>query len=179
MNFRLKKCIAFAIFCTSLIGCGSSNRQKAEEYFAEGVKYKTGHEGYEQDTKKALEYFQKAADLGQPDAQYEMGAAYESGLNCGQDNAKAFCYYLQSAKQKNLAQIIGGHHWDYRAQLATGMCYMNGKGVKKNFVEGIAWLIIADQRQGLIPGFLDKQKKKLAAEQIVAAEKRAKELCAR
>ncbi len=174
---RLILCI---FFCSYLIGCGNPNKRLAEEYFEKGVFHKLGHDNYSQDKKKAYGFFQKAADLGQPDAQYEIGRAHETNISgFPQDESEAFKWYLKSAKQIHYRPLIGAPlDWDYRAQVAVGLRYMDGRGVSKDIVEGVAWLIIADKR-GWASGSLAKQNKSLTAEQIAEAEKRAGELSSR
>jgi len=172
---RLILCI---YFCSYLIGCGNSNNPLAEEYFEKGVFHKLGHDNYPLDKKKAYEFFQKAADLGQPDAQYEIGIAHVANINgFPQDESESFKWLLKSAKQINSRPLMG-LSWDYQAQAEVGDCYLNGRGVSKDIVEGVAWLIIADKR-GWGPGILAKQNKSLTAAQIAEAEKRAVELSSR
>jgi hypothetical protein len=49
--------------------------------------------------KEAADYFQRAADAGAPDAQYELAKLYEQGLGVPPDPAKALALYQQSAAQ--------------------------------------------------------------------------------
>ncbi len=61
-----------------------------------------GHECYEEgDYDKALEYFTKAAELGDAAAQYYLGRMYMEGKGVEKDNEKAV-YHLEKA-------AIGGH----------------------------------------------------------------------
>ena len=166
----MTSCIVFTIS-----GCGNANRGVSEKFFEEGMYYKLGEKGYPQDHKKATELFQKAADLGHPVAQYEIGVAYDTDGMSGyaEDHSEAFKWYLKAAKQEYSAPPQ--HPFSYMPPAAVGICYLNRKGVSQDIVEGCAWIIVADKK-GWAPGFLEKQKKKMTAEQIAAAEKRASEL---
>ena len=50
--------------------------------------YYTG-QGVRLDNDRALEWYRKAAEQGNPDAQYRLGRLYDKGLSVRQDYAKA------------------------------------------------------------------------------------------
>ncbi len=61
--------------------------------------YAEGH-GVEQDFAKSVELYTKAANLGNADAQFELGKAYEDGLGgLPRDNAKALELMLKAEEQ--------------------------------------------------------------------------------
>ena len=90
-------------------------------YYSEGIVF-------EQDYKKALEYFDKALDIDKNNAsaQFNVGQAYYYGEGVQKDYHKAFAWYTMAANQDyNLAKI----------QLAE--MYFSGKGVNKNVNKAI------------------------------------------
>jgi len=83
---------------------------------------------FEQDHKKALEYFSRAIDIDADNASalFNIGQAYYYGEGVKQDYTKAFVWLTKSANQDySLAQI----------QLAE--MYFSGKGVNKNVAKAI------------------------------------------
>ena len=56
-------------------------------------------EGVPQDYKKAIEWYQKAAEQGHADAQYNLGWIYEKGRGVSADNYKALEWYEKAAVQ--------------------------------------------------------------------------------
>ncbi|OEY95275.1 hypothetical protein BJD20_16210 [Acinetobacter proteolyticus] len=91
-----------------------------------GIMYNNG--GYaDKDLNKAFLYYKKAADLGNPDAKFNLGQMYFYGEGVKQDYKKSFYWYDESAKQ----------NYDFaKIQLATS--YYKGYGVKKNIEKAIS-----------------------------------------
>ena len=58
-------------------------------------------QGVEVDYVKANEWFQKAAEQGNADAQCNLGVMYAEGQGVEVDNAKANEWYQKSAEQGN------------------------------------------------------------------------------
>lgn len=77
--------------------------------------------GIEKDETAAVSWYQRAADLGDPEGQSKLGAAYAAGLGVGQDSARAAEWYRRAADQDYAA-----------AQYLLGDAYLNGYGVEKN-----------------------------------------------
>jgi TPR repeat protein len=75
---------------------------------------------------KALEYYQKAADQGHANAQYNLGGMYGKGQGVGQDFREAIKWWRKAAD-------LGFAD----AQYNLGVMYGKGQGVEK---EGIKWL---------------------------------------
>ena len=87
--------------------------------FVEGIRaYMRG------DYKKAAEYFKKAADEGEVEAQVQMGHMYEYGYGVKQDDVKAFSYYK-----------IAAEHNSSNANYMLGAMYEDGRGTKQSFDE--------------------------------------------
>ena len=76
------------------------------------------------DYKKAAEYFKKAADEGEVEAQVQMGHMYEYGYGVKQDDVKAFAYYK-----------IAAEHNSSNANYMLGAMYEDGRGTKQSFDE--------------------------------------------
>lgn len=66
--------------------------------------YESG-QGVKQNYKKAVDYYQKAADQGNPLAQFNLGYFKEGGLGGEQDYNKATEYYQKAAVQESQAQL--------------------------------------------------------------------------
>jgi len=58
--------------------------------------------GVKKDAKKAAEWYKKAAEQGEPNAQYTLGVCYEQGDGVGKkDHAKAVFWLTKAAAQGN------------------------------------------------------------------------------
>ncbi|MBM25191.1 MAG: hypothetical protein CL760_05810 [Chloroflexi bacterium] len=64
-----------------------------------GYNYYKGNNGYEVNTSKALDYFEKSANSGNADSQYISGIMYLQGRGVRVDHAKGLKYLQQSAEQ--------------------------------------------------------------------------------
>ena len=85
--------------------------------------------GVEVDHSAALKWFEKAADLGDADAQNIVGNCYVNGEYVKADHKKAFKYYQMSALQ---GQPYG--------MLNLAYCYANGYGIAANIEESRKWM---------------------------------------
>lgn len=81
-----------------------------------GMRYLIG-KGAKQDYAKAIDYFEKAAETGNPYAENELGYLYASGKGVQQDYAEAIKWY-EKASNHGLAS----------AQYNLGLMYQNGIG---------------------------------------------------
>ncbi|BCZ20033.1 hypothetical protein NHP190012_16750 (plasmid) [Helicobacter sp. NHP19-012] len=70
---------------------------------------------------KALEYFQKAADMGNADGYNNLGSMYANGTGVPQDYKKAMQYYQKAGDMGNAS-----------AYASLGFMYRDGKSVAKN-----------------------------------------------
>ncbi len=75
-----------------------------------------------------LSHWQKLAENGSANAQFNMGAIYDNGDGVPEDDAEAAKWYQQAAEQ--------GH---VNAQFNLGVMYANGEGVAKNAAEAANW----------------------------------------
>ncbi|EFC38028.1 predicted protein [Naegleria gruberi] len=112
-----------------------SDVKNSEALFRLGYLYKEL-----KDNQKAWDYYQKAAELGNNEAQYEVACIYHHTLNIIQtpNYSLAFEWYCKSANQGNS-----------NAQYSLGMIYMYGldKVVPKNIKLAHSWLLKAAQQQ--------------------------------
>jgi hypothetical protein len=69
------------------------------------------------------------AELGDKQAQYEIGRMYEGGNGVAEDDAKAASWYQKSAAAG-----------DHRAQLLLALMYARGRGVPQDDKQGLYWL---------------------------------------
>ncbi|MCD8217262.1 MAG: sel1 repeat family protein [Clostridiales bacterium] len=84
------------------------------------------------DIKKALEYYQKAAEYEEtaPKTHYTVGNIYRCGTGVDKDYERAVKHYRLSAEAGNSA-----------AQLALAVCYQTGDGVEMDVNESFAYLM--------------------------------------
>ena len=104
-----------------------------------GVIYDEGL-GVPKNAAKAMEWYRKAAELGNAEAQFNLGGVYRDGKGVPKDAAKA-AEWFQKAAAQGLAE----------AQYWLGRMYHFGKGVPKDSVKAAQWYQKA-AAQGL-PGF--------------------------
>ncbi|KAI8993306.1 hypothetical protein BDB01DRAFT_775845 [Pilobolus umbonatus] len=142
-----------------------------------GRMYRLGY-GVHQDHKKAMEYFRKGAQTGNPQCNFMLGVYYSSGLGSEEkkpDQEKAFKHF-QKAAMKGMAEAqynvglryLKGHgieanHFNaaefFRmaalqgfqlAQVNLAAMYSEGRGVKKDMEESRQWLEKAAVKGGTI-----------------------------
>ncbi len=77
---------------------------------------------------KALKLMSKAAERGEPEAQWAVGEYYLRGFGVERNYSEAIKWLRKSVEQ--------GHPG---AMETLGMCYEEGLGVEKNLSEAIAW----------------------------------------
>jgi DNA-binding cell septation regulator SpoVG len=92
--------------------------------------------GVQVDSKKAVEYLQKAADQGDAVAQNVLATIYDMGRGVARDPQNAAYWYRVSAEQ-------GYHH----AQYNLGVCYRDGFGVKQHTEKAIYWFVKAAKQR--------------------------------
>ena len=88
--------------------------------------------GVKKNMKRALAWYQVAAENDHVIAQNNLGVFYEQGIEVRKNYQKAALWYQKAAE-------VG---YSY-AQYNLGVLYLEGKGVKKNKDEAIYWLQIA------------------------------------
>lgn len=100
------------------------NVVEAEQYFNKGTEYFNKGNYY-----VALQYFDKAASLGDKDALYQLGNLHLEGKGTPQNLEKAYQNYIQSAEL--------GHE---KAQYNIGLFYLQGQFVSQDILEGTKWM---------------------------------------
>ena len=105
-----------------------------------------------------------AAERGDAEAQFMLGAYYHKGMSGTMDEAAAIRWYRKAAEQ------------DYsEAQFALGVCYDNGHGVVGDAVEAYKWFLLAGAYENApTDNFPGKLVAKITAEQTAEAKARVK-----
>ena len=130
-----------------------------------GFRYETG-DGVDQDYARARTLYEEAAAAGVADAIYRLGKLHQDGLGVGSDPAYARDLYEVAA----LAGVP-------LAQYNLGIMLVSARGGRRDYVEGLAWLIVASRNHIEADG--EKQVRERLAKQpqvIAAAGRRAEEL---
>lgn len=84
--------------------------------------------GVKKNAKKAVELYQKGADVGHAPSQHSLGCYYMRGEVVPQDEQKGFALVQTAAEQ--------GYELAYRA---LGTCYQFGQGVQDDMTQAIYW----------------------------------------
>ena len=100
------------------LGFDQKNKKemRPEDYYQAGLKYQE-----ENDYENAFLSFEKAAESGHREAEYELGKCYYDALGVEQDYKLAFYWFKEAASK--------GHE---QAMIMVGVCYQKGHGVNKN-----------------------------------------------
>jgi TPR repeat protein len=80
------------------------------------------------DYAEALRWYRKAADQGDPDAQYGLGLMYSLGQGVAQDYAESARWLHKAADQGNAS-----------AEYGLGRMYHEGRGLSQNDREAVGW----------------------------------------
>ena len=135
------------------------NLNKGLECYLIGEDYERGR-NVTQDYKKAVEWYEKAIEYGNTDAEFSLGRCYYQGEGVEQNIPKAIELYRIAAEKDNVeAQSYLGIHlieedgveaakWllnaaeqdDMVAQGFLGIMYCNGIGVEQDEVQALNWL---------------------------------------
>ena len=100
-----------------------SDVDKGKKFYQKGKEFFTNEQYAE-----ALKWYKKAADLENPEAQYDIGELYWNGKGVKQDYAEAVKWYKKAAELGNAT-----------AQNDIGWCYQKGYGVKQDYAEALKW----------------------------------------
>ena len=84
---------------------------------------------------KSAEWYAKAAEQGNAEAQVNLGFAYEQGQGVKQDYGKAVGWYAKAAGQERV-----------EAQFNLGRLYQQGQGVKQDDERAVYWFTKAAQQ---------------------------------
>jgi TPR repeat protein len=138
-----------------------ANAGDAAAEVAVGESYAAGT-GVARDSKLAAEWYQKAAEKGDVNAELHLAALYrDGGKGFPRDMAQAAAWYQKSAEQG-----------DVGAQGTLGTLYSMGQGVEQNYVEAYYWLDLAAAVKG------PKQAQYAANRQMIGIHITADELAA-
>jgi hypothetical protein len=118
------------------------------------------------DVVKAIALYQQAAVAGEANGWFRLGKIFADGLGVEPDRPKALEYYRRGA----LAGVV-------EAQYNVGAMLVSARGVKRAWVEGLAWLIVAT-KHGAPPGGEQQVRAQLSKrpDDVAAAELRAEEI---
>jgi len=87
------------------------------------------------DYDEAAKWFRKAAELGNPTAQSQLGSCYFHGLGVSQDTDEGVKWFRKAAEQK-----------DAVAQAVLYRCYRDGMGVPQDQTEADRWFELAKEQ---------------------------------
>jgi len=62
--------------------------------------------GVAADEREAVSWYRKAAELGQADAQYNLGSCYDAGVGVETDKAEAKSWYQKAANQGHKGALV-------------------------------------------------------------------------
>jgi TPR repeat protein len=82
------------------------------------------------DAKNAVPLLKRAAELGQPEAQYNFGYCFQQGIQVEKNDSIANIWFLASAKQGYV-----------NAQFKMAYSYLHGRGIQKDNVQALFWAI--------------------------------------
>lgn len=140
-------------------------RGNPEACFQLGVRFETG-DGVKPDAARARQLYEKAAKGGSAMALYRIGRFYLNGIGVDRDpDLAARCYRIAALANVPVAQYN------------LGAMLVSARGVPRDFVDGLAWLILAAHNQFSPQGEKTVRAHLAGQPQVIAAaEKRAKEL---
>ena len=101
---------------------------EAVDLCALGDCYYKGEGGVQKDLEKAVWYYEKAAEKGYAEAQYQIGFSYWSGDGVEEDHKMAVEWWKKAAEQ--------GHA---KAQYKIGYCYALGEEVEEDHKMAVEW----------------------------------------
>ncbi|MCF0185219.1 MAG: SEL1-like repeat protein [Bacteroidaceae bacterium] len=96
-------------------------------YWVMALAYQHGR-GVAENMKKAIEMYEKGAELGNAECQHSLGCEYMVGQNLKKDEKKAFGLIKKSAEQGYVL-----------AMKDLGRCYQVGNGTKQNLKNAVKW----------------------------------------
>ena len=109
----------------SILTASISNGQTADEINKQAKDFLT-----KGDTKNAVPLLKNAAEMGQPEAQYNYGYCYQQGVEVEKNDSIANIWLLKSAKQGWLD-----------AQFKIAYSYASGRGVTKDDKQAFYWSV--------------------------------------
>lgn len=189
----------------TLRGLTSAFRGHPRDQYALGLLRKSGRGFLTRDLAKAADWFRRAAEQSEADAQLALAQACLHGEGVAKDPAEALRWAQASADQGNTdAMLLAGDllktqdpgrskalyaqalillqarsaRGDTQAMLTLGLMYFRGQGMAPDPVEGYAWMLAADRRglPGLQRVILLLESRQLTLAQRAQASERVKVL---
>ncbi|GMB90797.1 hypothetical protein NHP190002_15240 [Helicobacter ailurogastricus] len=105
------------------VALGGCQDRQAHDYYKLAWSY---HKN--KDYAKALQYLQKAAEMGDAWAYYTLGGTYKWGDGVAKDYAKALQYYQKATEW-----------WDPKGYYNLGVMYEKGEGVAKDYSKALQY----------------------------------------
>ncbi|MBO6224712.1 MAG: sel1 repeat family protein [Psychrobacter sp.] len=106
----------------------AANKGEIQAQLMMGIFHHEGSAGLTKDSAKAFNWYKKAAQAGNQDAQFSLASMYESGDGIDQNYALAKNWYEKAAAQG-----------DSDSQYVLGSMYYNGTGVAQNYTTAFNW----------------------------------------
>ena len=179
----------------------SAEQGYADAQYALGQTLRRG-DGVAPDMKEAFQWYRKAALQGQIEAEYSLSVCYFRGDGVAAD-LKESNKWSKLAAEHGVPESqchVGIQHYGEKPDLAKdaiaarwfrkaaeqlhpsgafllGRCYLNGRGVPKDRIEGVAWMFTCanemnEDQQETLQGIL----KELSEDEIKQADKRGREI---
>ncbi|HEY0946089.1 MAG TPA: hypothetical protein VGD81_12510 [Opitutaceae bacterium] len=120
------------------------------------------------DAAKAVAFYEKAGEAGHGPALFRLGKIYAEGLAGATVNyPRAYDFYLKAA-QRGVAE----------GQYNVGAMLVSARGVRRDYVEGLAWLLVARKHGADAESGITQVKQRLqkTPQRIAAAEARAAQI---
>lgn len=112
-----------------------ADRQSPFSLMMLGVLSESGH-GAEKDMNKALEYYRRAASMGEINANYMLGTHYYTGSGVVADPIKAAEYFDAAARQGHVNSMIN-----------LSAMYISGKQLPQDYLKAYALLKLCDEQK--------------------------------
>ena len=111
----------------------------------------------------AVQWWQLAADQGDPEAQYNLANAISKGQGTLQNSSPAFEWFVKAAEQGVVP-----------AQSKVGVLYATGEGVALDLIEACKWFLIASAKgDGAAKTNRQRSQAQLSSVQFAEAQRRA------
>ena len=120
--------------------------------------YRDGN-GVSQDAQEAVEWYRKASEQGDAEAQYSLGLMYAEGQSVPQDYEEAVKWFRKAAEQG-----------DAGAQNNLGLMYEYGYGVLQDFILAHMWFNIAGSALSVDEGKKAVKNRDTVAKRMTAAQ---------
>lgn len=159
-----------------------AGRGNATAQFLLGLTYRQGNAswGISLDYKEAVKWFRKAADQGEPGAQYYLSGMYLLGQGVTQDYKEAVNWLRKVAQHEPYEILALNINPVALARSTLGTLYTEGLGVSQDYVLAHMWLNLASsisngEKQAKYAKERDLIAEKMTQQQISEAQSLARE----